>query len=46
MKREVGNPIQLTGSLSNPVLTTNLFKDGFSAPLNIFKDIYNTFKYD
>ena len=41
-EKRVETQIQLTGSLSDPVLTTNLFKDGFSAPLNIFKRVFTT----
>lgn len=41
-EKRVETQIQLTGSLNDPVITTNLFKDGFKAPVNIFKRVFTT----
>ncbi|RXI24930.1 DUF3971 domain-containing protein [Aliarcobacter trophiarum] len=41
-EKRVETQIQLTGDLNDPVITTNLFKDGFNAPLNIFKRVFTT----
>ncbi|WP_418185700.1 AsmA-like C-terminal domain-containing protein [Aliarcobacter vitoriensis] len=38
----VETQINISGDLNNPVINTNLLKDGFNAPVNIFKRIFKT----
>ncbi|WP_258237583.1 AsmA-like C-terminal domain-containing protein [Arcobacter sp. CECT 9188] len=38
----VETQINISGDLNNPTINTNLLKDGFNAPVNIFKRIFTT----
>lgn len=39
--KRVETLIEINGNLKDPVLKTNLLKDGFNAPLNIFKRVFS-----